>query len=339
MDDLHGSISILKEFLEIKPEINIPINISHGVDLNHLNAPQDINSIKPVHWSYNESIHNKAKKFKHSILFPHPWYLIYKTTPRRQCNSNKSLLITPPGSQENNKLLLKKLNKFKNQDIDVLVKSRGDFKEDINFWKLNKFSTVSAGLSDKNFYKRLFNLLDNYENIIACTMSSALIFASSLGKKCTIIDSYSFQVYETLEYGETLNPVNSWAKDFLLLLQGNNQDEATNLAREKLGFNLSYDRSCILETLYSYSDSREIYIHASTCKLNKYIRKTFFNLLKKDVLLQKKWGAIFNDYFFPKIIKVRKNEIDIFLRGINITNYNSSKIQFIKGITTPGKGF
>ena len=43
--------------------------------------------------------------------------------------------------------------------------------------------------------------------------------------------------------------------------------------------------------------------------------------------------------FLPKIIKVRKNEIDIFKNCINITNYNSSKIQFIKGITTPGKGF
>ena len=117
--------------------------------------------------------------------------------------NNGTLLIAPPGGIRNNKSLLKIINRMQISNLTILIKS-GEILEDKIFWESNGFNTISAGKSDSNFYRRLYEILSSHSCVIGCSMSSALIFASALGKKCSIMNDYYFNVYEINNFEENL---------------------------------------------------------------------------------------------------------------------------------------
>ena len=66
-------------------------------------------------------------------------------------------------------------------NLTILIKSRGEILE-ITFLGVQWFNTISAGKSDSNFYRRLYEILSSHSCVIGCSMSSALIFMSALEK-------------------------------------------------------------------------------------------------------------------------------------------------------------
>ena len=71
-----GEAEILRNYLELENDFPVPLSISHGVDMNHTSVAMDVRSIEPIHWSYNEQIHERALLVKPSILLPHPWLML-----------------------------------------------------------------------------------------------------------------------------------------------------------------------------------------------------------------------------------------------------------------------
>ena len=65
-------------------------------------------------------------------------------------------------------------------------------------------------------------------------MSSALIFASALGKKCSIMNDYYFNVYEINNYESKFNFKNSSAKSYIDYLLKDDQASAQALQERYL---------------------------------------------------------------------------------------------------------
>jgi len=197
----YGVQDILKAYLGIDFDYNLPINISHGIDLDHLVTPQDITSISPIHWSYNKGIHKRSLEFKSSLLCPHPWFMVNQLNEIQHKIRYEYLLISPPGSLTNNRRLLDILeSRFKNKNITILIKDKGQKSSDEKFWREHGFQTVSASPVDHKFYFRLFEILSSSEKIISPSASSALVFASSLGKPCFLINNFFHRVYEVRDH-------------------------------------------------------------------------------------------------------------------------------------------
>lgn len=337
----YGVQDILKAYLGYNFHYNLPINISHGIDLDHLVTPQDIKSISPIHWSYNKGLHNRSLKYKPSLLCPHPWFMVKQLNETQHKIRYDYLLISPPGSLTNNKRLLDILeSNFKNKDITILIKDKGQKSSDEKFWREHGFQTVSASPVDNKFYFRLFEILSSSERIISPSASSALVFASSLDKPCYLINNFFHRVYEVREHLKSQNLETSWFPKYLNYLNSQNFEKANNLARDKLGFNLDIDPSKLMQNLQEKILEINDFIYSSKHLTLRRLRILLFRITNKSIFLSD--GIVSNMFltlFSKNVLAVEKNDIDIFLNGLNNYNYKYEVVKYSRELTRPGMGF
>ncbi len=197
-----GSARILRHYLELDESFPIPLSLSHGVDLNNWHEAADVRSIEPIHWSYNNVIHQRALNVKASLRLPHPWLLLREG--RAPARGMGTLVIGPPPGDSNDSALQRCLNMSGIKDYDILEKYRGNVSSSIAFWERNGINVVSAGSTDQLFYERLFSLIDRYEYVISGTLSSALVFAAAIGKKCRVLENYTYSAYDVANYANNV---------------------------------------------------------------------------------------------------------------------------------------
>ena len=334
-----GAKEILCEYLNISNELTIPFSISHGVDLNHQNIAMDSDLIEPIHWCYNKNIFKRASDIKSCILLPHPWLMLKEAVITNNKN-NGALLIAPPGSIRNNKSLLKIINRMQISNLTILIKSRGEILEDKIFWESNGFNTISAGKSDSNFYRRLYEILSSHSYVIGCSMSSALIFASALGKKCSIMSDYYFNVYEINNYESKFNFKNSSAKSYIDYLLKDDQASAQAFARKILGSEIHFSKDKKRDEIFSLlkRNHKKVYIHEPRVVI-KFIKLVLLLVFKRPSISRISLFISLKNIFFQNVYKVYKNDVDVFRNGINKDNFFFKQIRYKKEINRPGTGY
>lgn len=333
-----GSRDILKSYLQLSNDFPLPLGISHGVDMNHLKAAQDISSIEPIHWCYNEDIAKRAHGIKEYIRLPHPW-IILKELTLQQSTSKELLIIGPPDGKTNNLNLLKSLKKKNIDKGDILIKQRGDIDNSKNFWINEGYGVVSAGYSDDKFYYRLFNLISQYEKVLSCSMSSALIFAAALGKKCSALEDFSMTTYELSTYSSSINFKESVAPIIMRMIQNSAEDDLVNFTENLLGISYFDTSSELKNKLLNNIENLKFPIHHHIPR--SIPLKKFYEIIalrfKKPSLLQMTLIDILRSLTSPKVSLITKNEISIYLSGENDSNFSSSTIKYQAKITEPGR--
>jgi hypothetical protein len=335
-----GSARILRNYLELDNENVVPLSISHGVDMNHTDGAMDVNDPAPIHWSTNKTIHERAQRDKQSITLPHPWLMLISN---KEYNVGKGVLIIGPPPGRNNDLRL--LSCMKNQGVPligskILIKKRGEVNSSIDFWKSNGLEAVSAGEGDEYFYDRLFNILQEFEYIFSCTLSSAVFFASAIGKKCIFINNYFYECYDLLNYCEKIN-ISSVQKNLVTLIDANEYEKAKIYVLKILGSEYCISKSILRLNLESEID--KIIDPVFTKIKNPFILRqmyiTMCNLIKKNGLITYGARAVFLRILLKNmIVLVRRDELDTIRNGVNFNNYNYKKIRYVKGKTEPGMG-
>jgi hypothetical protein len=333
-----GSDQILRSFLDLDISLPLPLSISHGVDMNHLTEAQDVSSIEPIHWCYNDEIFARASLIKPCIKIPHPWTILADITS--SIKVQKSLLIIgPPAGKTNDMNLLTSLKKKGIHGGDILIKKRGETSKSEDFWKHEGFGIVSAGKSDSGFYKRLFEIISKYESILSCSMSSALIFAASLGKQCSVVDDFHMVTYELADFANFINFKGSAARDFLSILDNGSSANLQNFSQNLLGIQYLGSQAIMKDKLITKLNRIENPIHHSkhdfliTKKLLEYISIK----LNKPSLINMSFESISKKIFNPKVSVISKNEISIYKYGISSKNFTSKTISYVSGITEPGR--
>jgi hypothetical protein len=332
-----GADKILKDFYDLESDLTIPFSIAHGIDLHQTTLPLDVRSIEPIHWAYNNKMYLKSKFIKPSIQLPHPFLLI-KTN--KIIKKMPFLIIAPPPSETNDENLYMSLKSHGYNNYHILVKERGDSSSSYNFWEEKGIKTVTAGHPDQNFYFNLHQLMSSYDCLVGCTMSGALVFGAALGCKINIIQDFAYLNYETHDYEDVLDSNSETPKNFLELAIGNHQNDLQKISREILGDEFLADyvdrRNSILQIIEATKDP--IFWSVQRSALEKSFRVRLATFFKKPFFLS---GSVINilKKFLPQsVVKVRINEIDMYLNGKNKSNFEIEKVKYKKNINEPGSG-
>ena len=335
-----GSARILRDYLQLKSSFPIPLSIPHGVDMNHTSMAMDVQSVEPIHWSINNLVHERAVKVKPSIKIPHPW-LILKSTRLAKSGAGV-LVIGPPPGKSNDNALLSCLKSLKINSYDLLLKYRGQIDLSKKFWESNGVKVITAGPSDGFFYDRLFDLLENYEHVIGCTLSSALFFAASIGRKCEIIEDYAYSAYETSNYLEFADFTSPVAIKFVNLLKVKNYLAASDMASDILGSAFFTEnnelRVGLREELKSAIESLEypVYFKNKVGFADRNIVLFISLWFGKTGLISSGFSGYFRRYFKNQVSIININEIDVWINGLNNKNFQIKKIQYEKNVTELG---
>jgi hypothetical protein len=333
-----GSSRILREYLGLNDIFPIPLSISHGVDFNHCFEAMDVRAIEPIHWSYNDVVHRRALTVKASLKLPHPWLLLRMgRTPLR---GTGALVIGPPPGDSNDLGLLSCLNDHGINNYSILIKHKEGVSSSILFWQRNGTNVECAGREDDLFYNRLFCIMEKYECVISGTLSSALIFASAIGKKCRVLENYSCSGYDVANYLNKVTFRSKLAVRFLKLVVGKRDFEASRLAEEVLGMALvkPHDElrrdllSCIehIGEPFHFGSSVGKLERRIICMLSVFAVPT--GLISYGLLGGLKRRLIDS----KRVSEITMNEIDIWLNGINKSNFHCQEVRYVKGVTIPG---
>jgi len=336
-----GELRILKEFLDLDTNIVLPLSISHAIDFNHANQALDIYDLEPIYWSYNNIIHNRAKKIKESILLPHP-FLMLNEKINLKLGKGVLVICTAPSLFNDTTLL----NRLKDKKIDlskctILLKFRKEIHQSEKYWKDCGLKTITAGEKDDYFYDRLYNILNDFNEIVSCTLSSALVFAAALGKKCTIIENYRFKCYGIERELDDMQLCSEFAREFLNNILKGNGIRVTEMALDILGSNIISNKKIFKNNLFTCLNNIKKPIYTQQ-KFNIFQLKIYIYIS----LIACKMGVLKNGFIKTLMQKLKKpygvllylNDIDIFLNGINENNFKASKVEFIKNKTEPGYG-
>lgn len=330
-----GASHLLNKFISNSDEVIIPASVSHGVDFYHSHFLQDMDAIEPLHWACRKDF----VKVKPTFIAPHPW-TINLSLSNYSNSSKSSLLIGPPPSIDNDANLLSILKKKSIVDFDILIKPKGDFKSSIEFWNKHGFSTRTAGIADKNFYSRLAQILSEYHNIICPTISSALFFSASMGKKIITIPEYSYKVYENMNYLDEVDTESLKARDIVKIIINGNLVEISELSQFLLGFDYLGEASAIKKEILELSASL---IHPFNIYKNNVIPYWIREFLTLSLKKQKIMRFSPQDYFdlFSKghVGVMTMAEFDLRLNGKNKNNFNLERVKFIPEKTEPGYGY
>lgn len=332
-----GADKILKEYYHLDLDAIIPFSIAHGIDLHQTKVPLDVNSLEPIHWAYNEKMYRKSQFIKPSIRLPHPFLML-----KEQQKENKMpfLIVAPPPSKTNDKNLFMALKSNGYENYHILVKERGDASSSHSFWEDMGIQTVTAGHPDQNFYSRLHRLMGSYDCLVGCTMSGALVFGAALGCKINIIQEFFYINYETIDYEDILNFNSKTPKKFLKLAIADRQDELKKLAKKILGDkflgNRTDTRNSIIKIIQDTKDP--IFWSVQCSSIEKTVRLILSSLFKKPLFISVSIKNILRRFLSQSVVKVRINEIDIYLNGKNASNFLLENVKYNKNINEPGSG-
>ena len=189
-EKLLGSGRIYKQYLGIPSSFKLPLTIPHGIDfftgLNRI----DYNSYEPIYISFNEDVYRDVKSKRYSLRFPHPWLIL---TKNKKIKSGKgTIFISSASSQFHDNELLKKIkNGNYEKPYSILLKNRTNLVKTKKWWMSKDIKPFCAGsMNNKYFYENLFNILNPQKNVAVISMTSAAVFAASIGKKIVCISDF-----------------------------------------------------------------------------------------------------------------------------------------------------
>ncbi|WP_028604260.1 hypothetical protein [Ottowia thiooxydans] len=330
-----GAGKILNNSLRLPFDTPTPLSLSHGVDFGHCFEPLDVNYIEPIHWAYNKNIHREASKIKPSICLPHPWLLLCDN--REAAAGERALVISPPPGKENDRLLLEKVRKNHDlRNVDILLKHRGDIEGSIDFFQNNGVGIVSAGEGDAEFYGRLLNLLSKYEKIITCNFSSAIIFASSLGKPIEFIEDYSYEYYDVENIYKFVNYESKIARGFILNFIEASDKTRTTLSKNILGSDFFDDSGIMQKSYFSALESIDFPFHhkKNIQPIRRFIMDLGVNSSRRGVV---RLGSGLNQFSRSKkrVMRIRVDELSVWKNGPSAKNLTFELEKFIPGVTIP----
>ena len=330
-----GARRILNSKLQLPEDTLTPLSIAHGVDFCHCFHPLDSNLIEPIHWSYNENIHRAASRLKASVQLPHPWLLLCEKSPTKE--GKRTLVVSPPpGKKNDERLLIKILEYYNPSDIDILLKYRGDISGSIDFFNRNGIGTVTAGIGDEDFYKRLFSLLSSYQTVVGCSLSSATIFAAAMGKSVEFIKGYSYEYYDVVNILDFINFGSPTARSFALnFIEGSHSDKI-GLAQNILGLDFLADHSTLLDR-YLYALRSAIYpLHY---KQNFHLARRLLmragQFFSRPGLVKLGAGTGSFSSSQKRIMRIRVDELSVWKDGPSEVNFSHHVENYIPGITIP----
>jgi hypothetical protein len=297
----------------------------------------DIDSIEPIHWSCNETIHGEAKRVKPSLLAPHPWAI---TTARRPVSAGCGVLVIgPPPSPENDQRLYDLIKLDVREDWAILVKARGPFAGSIDFWASKGLRTVTADEPDGAFYDRLHGILTTYRTVVGCSLSSALVFAASIEREIVLLRDYFYEVYEPTRYEDEANLEAERGKLLANCLAGGDSKTKVAECRSLLGFHLLERRDDIRSDLLDAIHALERPFYLNPLNPIPYRVAEFLAMrLGKPGLLRHSPRDLLEFVRRRNISIMRINEIDVWLNGRRGANFQQFPIDFQEGITVPGYG-
>lgn len=329
-----GGAQIFNSYCGFDKHRVVPLSLSHGVDFGHCCGPMDINNNEPIHWSYNEEIHEQSRLVKPSILAPHPWtmYTARKTTPEGM----GVLVIGPPPGPENDQALYELIKNDINDDWSILIKVRGNYAPSMVFWREKGLMPITAGGQDEHFYCRLYELLSGYKTILGCTFSSALVFSAAIGKEIQIIKNYAYRAYDIEGFETILNFESEKARSIVRSFINQNQIEIKRVSRQLLGFDLQNNKDEIIRELETQITSLKSPLflpggHTLTTKPKALLALA----LRKPGILKFDLEALAKK-FNPKVCEVTMNEFSFWEDGPNAENFSITPTKYIKGKTEPG---
>lgn len=330
-----GVSDIFNNYMGLDSSNAVPLSISHGVDFEHCYDAMDVYSPPPIHWAYNHRIYERSKKVKPTLLMPHPWSILIDQMKLKP--GKGTLVIGPPPGRSNDTKLYELIKNDIDSDWSILVKGKSGANQSIDYWKLRGVKPVTVGSnSNLSFYEDLLIILSEYENIIACTFSSALIFAASIEKNIFFLEGYSYKNYDVSNYLEKVNFRSSYSRFVVDTFVKSSKDTTSGLAKEILGFELLNQKKRIKEDYLNIISKLDSPVF---CFSNN---KNFFKIkLYLSKILSKPGGInkSFKDYFFDNkksIVEMEINEISVWLNGVNDQNFNCRTTRFVKGVTIPG---
>lgn len=330
-----GAADLFRSFYGLNPDAIVPMSVAHGVDFGHCHNPMDVGSIEPIHWSCNSFMHQSASVFKPSILVPHPWVMHCQKLPVP--HGKGVLVIGPPPSPANDAALYELIRKDVRSDWAILVKARGAYQGSMRYWAERGLKPLTASGPDTNFYNRLFNLLSQYETIVGCTFSSALVFAASIGKKIDLVQRYAYKVYETTAYEAEVNLSSSRASSVVKTFLKQDKSLIQDLSRELLGFEQGGDK---LKTMKEFqeviSNLRRPFWNDRRLSLPYALREAVAMKLNKPRILSAGLVTYMRHFKRANACTMTMNEFDVWANGKNSGNFSLEPVLHIPGITEPG---
>lgn len=331
-----GAANILRSFLGLGDEFPVPMSLAHGVDMNHLAEAMDVHSLEPLHWSCNEVVYRRAQAVKTPVLMPHPWLMLSEMKGRQP--GSGTLVIGPPPGVTNDSRLLESLAKIPSRPFDVLIKERGSLDTSISFWRNNGVSTKTAGHRDQGFYSRLYDIINSYETIVGCTLSSALFFGASIGKRIIVLKDYWYSAFETESYPRLARFDSEIAQDFVGYIIADDQNRAMSIAQAILGAEKLADRNVLRSSLErAVTDlTTPLHLERSFNRIERSIRIKLALLTGKEGFLTKNLRDISGRRKIDYVSLIKINEIDVWLNGPQEANLFLSEVPYRRGITEPG---
>jgi len=333
---------IFNEYMGCNRDDVVPVGVSHGIDFEHCHHPMDVYSAEPIYWAYNTRIFERSKNIKPCLLMAHPWSIL--VNENNLIEGIGTLIIGPPPGRANDQLLYNKVKNDITSDWSILVK--GGVKESMQFWKEKGVKPITAG-NDNNdrFFHDLFYLLSSYRDIVACTFSSAVIFAASINKKIVFVEGYQYTSYDTITCLAELNFDSVYSKFVVSEFINANKNDVSELAREILGFDLLSQKDRVHQDYLELLKSLDSPIYCRKMYPKKILRLKI-NLAKffsKPNLINKSSIELIS-VFKDKALNDKKNvmvrsidEISIWLNGVNENNLSNYFVPYKKGVTVPGK--
>lgn len=331
-----GASIILNSSLNFDKHQAVPVSISHGVDFGMMKLPMDYAAAEPLHWAYNRIIQNNARGLKDVVKIPHPWWFLFQQNPARK--GSNILVIGPPPSRTNDTRLyacLKKENII-GPGVSILLKNRQSNYNSEEFWRQYNFGIENAGPSDYLFYHRLYRILNKYESIILCTLSSAAFFSASMGKTVYFLTDFRYKAYDINNYNTAMNFESQIAKGVAHDIIHDTDTKKTELARRLLGF-----------TQRSMHDLRNEYLEKIETVNNPIYHSGILNRTMAELAVKANDTRLYQPNLLAKLrnriitstaVLKEINEISVWKNGVNACNYKVKNVKYRKGITEPGSG-
>lgn len=330
-----GAARILRQFLGLAENAPIPLTLSHGVDCAQYRNALEVESVEPLHWSYNRDIHETASRVKPSVMAPHAWAIVANGMQR--VAGSGVLLIGPPPSPENDERLFRLIANEHLANWTVLVKARGEYQGSVRYWNSRGLRTITGGKPDENFHERLYTMLSRFETVVGCSFSSALLFAASIGKQVVLLRDYTWETYDASNFLSQVWLESPRARKIVRVFADGSLQEKKDAACELLGFDMLGTPGHVREALNAamHSLKRPFHHHQNNpipYKLREFLTIAF----KKPGFLRYSSADLLSMMQRQQVGILRMNDIDAWLNGRNEANCSITPVEFRKGVTQPG---
>ena len=200
-------------------------------------------------------------------------------------------------------------------------------------------SILSAGTPDNEFYKRLYKIISKYKGLIACNMSSAVIFGISIGLECKLIKNFVLEGYETSGYLKKQTSIIILLSQSSIQLKNNNYQRSKYLCRKILGSDFICRKHEIKNEIMQHISELKYPFHFThLSRFSIFIRLMLYKFFKRQSILKE---GVFNQIFKSfdqSVIFIKMDEFDVFENGLNEDNFSYSKADYMSGINDPGSG-